>query len=210
MRKLSLREVRRLTQGHTGLNEPKIYDFFQLQEVLGRMYLAPWEDLSECPEGLNCKGVFGEQARQQMQQHQPLGVKKGSVLTARPPPPPPRAVTGYRGSPISPDRGPSPARVLTPPQPPPAPPRITLLRQEVGSAVGEEGTLQDVKSLHPPSPGMEQACPRASQPGGWFPGASGKDRLPGNPHPHQHCLLSFQQRMRTSQTLSHGSTPVIS
>ena len=50
------------------------------------MYLAPWEDLREYPEGLNCKGVFGEQARQQMQQHQPLGVKKGSVLTAPPTP----------------------------------------------------------------------------------------------------------------------------
>lgn len=104
MRKLSLREVRRLTQGHTGLNEPKIYDFFQLQEVLGRMYLAPWDDLHEPPEGLNCKGapkgVFGERAGQQMQQHQPLGVKKGSLLTVPHPP----AVTGYRGGPICPGR----------------------------------------------------------------------------------------------------------
>ena len=51
-----------------------------------------------------------------------------------------------------------------------------------------EGTLQDVKSLHSPSPGMEQARPGAGQPRGWFPGTSGKDRPPGNPHTHQYCL----------------------
>lgn len=35
MRKLSFREVRRLTQGHTGLNEPKIYDFFNSRKFWG-------------------------------------------------------------------------------------------------------------------------------------------------------------------------------
>lgn len=62
-------------------------------------------------------------------------------------------------------RGPSPARVLTPPRPPPAPPRMMLLRQEVGSTGGGRGLY---KSLHPPSLGMEQARPRAGQPRGWF------------------------------------------
>lgn len=172
MRKTGVpREVRRLTQGHTGLDEPKIYDF-STPGSSGENVLGPWDDLHEPLEGLNCKGAsqrsIWEQAGQQMQRHQPLGVKKRSALQ-----PSPQSSDGVPRLPHLPRtqrpisrQGPDTTTASS------SPAQDDATQAGGGSTGGGRGLC---KSLHPAFPGMEQACPRAGQPRGWFPGASGKD-----------------------------------
>ena len=173
------------------------------------MYLAPWDDLHEPPEGLNCKGapkgVFGERAGQQMQQHQPLGVKKGSLLTAPHPP----AVMGYQGGPICPGQE---AHL-----PPGSWHHHGLLQPRPGWcysgrrwgvwAGGGDSTGRQVPALAFSWNGA--GTPRSRSATGLVPGYLWEGSAAWKSTHTPVLLVSFQQRRRTLQTLSHGSTPVI-